>query len=464
MMVEQEDTMLSKALVFYPKLLEEYRHLVEWMRSTLRPSFLSRIKGVNSVKTSAAGHHALMSCMAAAMLAGCGGSQPPIGAPGAMPQTIAALTRPNVTYEVLFSFGSNVYGYDGTQPVAGLIAVNGAFYGTTEYGGAAGYAHGDGTVFRLTATGKEVVLYSFTGSPDGAVPVADLVAVNGTLYGTTSEGGTYNGGTVFSITRTGKEKVLHSFGNATDGTQPRAGLIAFRTRLYGTTYEGGAYGKGTVFTISKTGSIERVLHSFGTGTDGANPLATLVNVNGSLFGTTQVGGHGLGTVFKISTTGRERVLHRFKGPDGAYPYAGLLASSAALYGTTGGGGTADSGTVFSISTKGTDERVLHSFSSDGSDGIYPGAAVTMVDAALYGTTSAGGADGDGTVFRVTTSGKERVLHSFGSYQYDGTDPLSGLTEVNGTLYGTTYGGGVNLPSCPRSDGYCTYGTIFSLQP
>jgi len=365
---------------------------------------------------------------------------------------------------VLFSFGSNVYGYDGVSPTAGLTTLMGAFYGTTEYGGVAGYAHGNGTVFRVTAAGKEVVLYSFTGSPDGAEPVADLVTVNGTLYGTTSEGGTYNGGTVFSTTRTGKEKVLHSFGYATDGAQPRAGLIALGTRLYGVTYEGGAYNKGTVFAISKTGSIERVLHSFGTGTDGANPLATLVNVNGSLFGTTQVGGHGFGTVFRVSTDGRERVLHRFKGLDGAYPDAGLIAASGTLYGTTGGGGAAGSGTVFSMTTSGKDERVLHSFSVNGSDGSAPAAPVTMANGVLYGTTPTGGAEGEGTVFRLSATGRERVLHSFGSYQYDGIDPLSGLTEVNGTLYGTTYGGGVNLPSCPRSDGYCTYGTIFALQP
>lgn len=100
----------------------------------------------------------------------------------------------------------------------------------------------------------------------------------------------------------------------------------------------------------RSSSIERVLHSFGTGTDGANPLATLVNVNGSLFGTTQVGGHGFGTVFKISTAGREHVLHRFKGPDGAYPDAGLIAATKMLYGTTGGGGATGSGAVFSMTS------------------------------------------------------------------------------------------------------------------
>ncbi len=400
--------------------------------------------------------------LSATMFAGCSRSSESWPLPAAARSLDPSSTSSK--YKVLFSFGSNVNGYDGVSPTADLITLMGVFYGTTEYGGAAGYAHGDGTVFRVTASGKEVVLHSFTGSPDGAEPVADLVTVNGTLYGTTSEGGTYNGGTVFSITRAGKEKVLHSFGYATDGAQPRAGLIAFRTRLYGTTYEGGAYSKGTVFAISETGSIERVLHSFGTGTDGANPLAMLVNVNGSLFGTTQVGGHGFGTVFKISTAGREHVLHRFKGPDGAYPDAGLIAATGTLYGTTGGGGATGSGAVFSMTLSGKDQRVLHSFSTNGSDGSAPVAPVTMVNGVLYGTTSTGGAEGEGTVFRLSGAGRERVLHSFGSYQYDGIDPLSGLTEVNGTLYGATYGGGVNLPSCPRSDGYCTYGTIFALQP
>jgi uncharacterized repeat protein (TIGR03803 family) len=358
-----------------------------------------------------------------------------------------------------------VYGYDGALPVAGLIAVNGAFYGTTEYGGEKGYAHGDGTVFRVGATGTETVLHSFAGS-DGAQPVADLVAVNGILYGTTAEGGAYNGGTIFSLSTTGEEKLLHSFGSGSDGARPRAGLIAIKRRLYGTTYQGGAYGEGTVFSISEAGKKERVLHSFGKGADGSYPLAQLLDVNGMLYGTTNQGGaHDTGTVFTISPVGKETVLHSFKGPDGAYPYAGLIASSARLYGTTGGGGTSDSGTVFSISMEGTDERVLHSFSSDGSDGISPGTAVTMVEDALYGTTSAGGADSEGTVFRVTTSGTERVLHSFGeSYEDDGIYPMSDLIYVNGTLYGTTYEGGINLPSCPRSDEDCAFGTVFALQP
>jgi uncharacterized repeat protein (TIGR03803 family) len=87
------------------------------------------------------------------------------------------------------------------------------------------------------------VLYRFAGSPDGSSPSAGLINVNGTLYGTTYSGGAYNdNGTVFSVSRSGKEKVLYSFRPGTDGARPLAGLLDVNGTLYGTTYEGGAYG------------------------------------------------------------------------------------------------------------------------------------------------------------------------------------------------------------------------------
>jgi uncharacterized repeat protein (TIGR03803 family) len=137
------------------------------------------------------------------------------------------------------------------------------------------------------------VLYSFKGK-DGADPGAGLLNVNGTLYGTTTGGGKYcrgsdGCGTVFSITTSGKETVLHSFGGTGDSGYPKAGLLNVNGTLYGTTAGGGANGSGTVFSITTSGA-ETVLYSFKGGKDGKAPSAGLLNVKGTLYGSTEVGG------------------------------------------------------------------------------------------------------------------------------------------------------------------------------
>jgi uncharacterized repeat protein (TIGR03803 family) len=269
---------------------------------------------------------------------------------------------------VLYSFkgGSK----DGVQPRASLIDVNGTLYGTTASGGAAkcnisGAAHACGTVFSVSPTGKERVLYAFRGTPDASGPSAGLVDVNGTLYGTTIGGGTYDEGTVFSVSRTGKERVLHSFGctnssSCADGSEPQASLIDVNGTLYGTTSGGGAYEEGTVFSVTRTGKA-RVLYSFGShANDGIAPYASLIDVKGTLYGTTMNGGattckissssaDGCGTVFSLSTLGTEHVLHSFGGiEDGVLPYASLIDVNGTLYGTTFEGGTHSAGTVFAL--------------------------------------------------------------------------------------------------------------------
>ena len=155
---------------------------------------------------------------------------------------------------VVHSFG---YGTDGADPVASLIDVNGTFYGTTAYGGVSNCdVYGKcGTVFSITPSGNESVLHRFGGAQDGGAPVAPLIEVNGTLYGTTAYGGAYSCsgggcGTIFSVTPSGAEQVLHSFRGGTDGISPDAGLIEVDGTLYGTTFAGGAQDVGTVFEIT----------------------------------------------------------------------------------------------------------------------------------------------------------------------------------------------------------------------
>jgi uncharacterized repeat protein (TIGR03803 family) len=423
----------------------------------------------------------------AALLVACGGSSglfsstpisvaPQIAAPqSATAGSTSRYLEPSFApladsgYKSLYSFKG---GTDGANPYAGLLAVNGALYGTTENGGAGRcVSRGCGTVFNLTTSGTEHVLHSFNGR-NGYNPVAGLINVNGTLYGTTELGGCGGcgrHGNVFAIGTSGKEQVLYDFrGKETgDGYYPAAGLLNVSGTLYGTTFNGGEEFLGTVFAIRTSGIGYRSLYSFKGRPGGVQPLAGLININGTLYGTTSSGGSctsSCGTVFKISTSGKERVVYSFKGGiDGLNPAAGLLDVNGTLYGTTAFGGTGchhksgapGCGIVFKVSTSGT-EVVLHRFKG-GTDGANPYAGLIAVNDSLYGTTENGGSGcsgsgGCGTVFEVSASGKERVLYRFKGGS-DGAFPEAGPINVSGTLYGTTAGGG--------TDGD---GTVFRISP
>lgn len=319
---------------------------------------------------------------------------------------------PSGKESVVHSFSG---GADGAFPQASLIAVNDILYGTTSRGGTAN----DGTVFEVSPSATESVVYSFKGGADGWFPEANLLAANGILYGTTYFGGSgcNSGGcgTVFKITMSGAETVLYSFKGGTDGAGPSGGVTAVNGRLYGTTLGGGVSnsslcpdqgfpGCGTVFTISASGK-ERVLRGFEGGDDGRTPTASLVSIKDKLYGTTDYGGpSGNGTVFKIDTSGRGyKVLHSFEGADGSVPQAALINLRHILYGTTDYGGADYRGTVFKISTTGK-FHVLYNFQGE-PDGTLPAGSLVALYGVLYGTTYSGGGCGSnsgcGTVFAVT---------------------------------------------------------------
>ena len=380
------------------------------------------------------------------------------------------ISLPAQTFTTLVSFD----GTDGANPVAALVqATNGDLYGTTSYGG----ANNQGTVFKITPSGALTVLYSLCSQmycTDGARPDADLVqATNGDLYGTTYSG--VNGyGTIFKITLGGALTTLYTFcaqPGCADGENPTAGLVqATNGDFYGTTYGGGAYGSyGTVFKITPSGKLTTLYSFCGNGgecADGAYPYAGLVQAtNGNLYGTTLYGGahnQNGGTVFKITPSGTLTTIYSFcpkpDCPDGDVPVAGLVqASNGDFYGTTRDGGTEGEGTVFKITPTGT-LTTLYSFCPNGgecTDGADPNAGlVQATDGDFYGTTTDGGAYGDGTIFKITPTGAVTALHSF-----DGTDgkfPYAGLVQdTNGKFYGTTQYGGTSS-AC----GGC--GTVFSL--
>lgn len=341
-------------------------------------------------------------------------------------------------------------------------------------------------------------LYVFGSTPgDGTQPNGYLLlASDGNFYGTTRAGGThscfgtnhYPCGTVFKVTPAGVESVLYEFGATPDDAYtPESPLVQGSDgALYGTTSSGGAYGAGTVFRITLGGSYS-ILYSFGaTPTDGVVPIGGLVQGNdGSLYGLTASGGANhcvnipqaggnCGTMYKVTPAGVETVLYSFGGSesDAVEPFGTpVLADDGNLYGVSQNGGanacsnsgrTHNCGTVFRVTTSGT-ETVLYSFGASPEDGIAPsGVLFQGRDGALYGTTLSGGgyrcggSFGCGTIFRITTSGDRSILYSFSKENNaDGEGPKGLMQAADGNLYGTASRGGT---------GSTADGTAFRLTP
>jgi uncharacterized repeat protein (TIGR03803 family) len=363
------------------------------------------------------------------------------------------------TETVLHSF--NASGTDGYNPYSGLaIDKDGNLYGTTLYG--SNLFAPDGTVFKVTPDGVETVLYNFLGAPDGSEPYYSGVVRDaaGNLYGTTIRGGTNDLGIVYKIAPNGTETVIHNFSPTHDGYYPYGGVILGKQgALYGTTYTGGAAGVGTVYKVLRTRkATETVLYNFGGQQDGCYPSQEnlVLAKDGTLYGTTySCGPSANGTVFKIAPDGTETIIHAFNadGSDGVNPYGGLIFDKAGnIYGTTYQGGTKGFGTVYKITPTGA-ESVVYSFKGDGTDGTNPyGGVVVDPKGNIYGTTYLGGTKGFGTVFKITPSGTETVLHSF--TDTDGSHPYAGvIRDKKGVLYGTTVNGGD-----------FGYGTVFKIVP
>jgi uncharacterized repeat protein (TIGR03803 family) len=269
---------------------------------------------------------------------------------------------------VIYSFGS--FTGDGTLPNAGLLPAHPGLYGVTSAGG----AHQRGTAFQLLPPDSsggawtETILYNFNAGSDAAFPSGDLIAdESGNLYGTTLQGGANNLGAVYQLTPPSTsggrwtETVIFSF-SGSDGTLP-SGKLQFDVQgsLYGTTDGGGSRLEGTVFRLdppSQAGSAwtESVLFNFSGGRDGGNPVAGVaIDQQGRLWGTASTGGNGPlsgGVVFRLDPPTRqgdpwtETVLHSFGGPDGFRSLARLVRRDGAFYGTTSAGGLNGVGTVF----------------------------------------------------------------------------------------------------------------------
>lgn len=331
--------------------------------------------------------------------------------------------------------------------------------------------------------GVETVLHVFTeDTGDGWFPVAGMVDLGGTLYGSTTYGGG-SAGTVFAIDPgTGTESIVYSFcaqPSCTDGAYPNT-LISLNGKLYGTTEYGGIPGKhsdggGTVFSLEPNTGAETILYAFPPCGNpcwrGGVPQAGVTYANGGLYGTVSAGGaNSGGLIFAIDLkTGKETRLYPFCSEqncaDGQDPQ-GMISVNGILYGTTYAGGAGNvtcsqyyyaCGTVFSFNPATGAETVLHSFCSEQNcmDGGLPGSGLISVNGMLYGTAS-GGNSGGGVVFAIDpNTGAETIVHSFKGSQTDplGDGPESPLTWWKGKLYGATYLGGAYAA-----------GILFALDP
>jgi len=309
------------------------------------------------------------------------------------------------------------------------------------------------------------VLHDFTGGSDGANPLNGLLLTSkGLMYGTATSGGAHKSGIIYKVGTTGRVTTVYAFTGGVDGGSPQSFLIQDAAgNLYGTTSNGGAFGSGTVFKVS--GTKETVLYSFGAQShDGYAAVAGLtMDAAGNLYGTTPAGGlYGGGSVFQLvpSKSGpwTENILHNFgQGSDGSTPVAGVtLDASGNLYGTTSVGGASGQGRVFQLSKANSwAETAIHDF-KNGDDGATPYAGlIPGPSGVFYGAATDGGSQGGGTVFQLTPSS--------GSWEFSVIQSVPGwgisgsfrdvMVDSAGTIYATTH-----------CDGTYNAGTVYQLVP
>ncbi len=306
---------------------------------------------------------------------------------------------------------------------------------------------------------KFSTLYVFKNNgTDPSTPAGFLILDSaGNLYGESLAGGTSDFGTVFEITSRGKLSVLHNFQGAPNDGEGGQGLPAPTVglardsagNLYGTTAQGGNStgcdrGCGVAFKLTPAGE-ETILHNFGP-TEG--PSNVILDPNGNLYGTTfNDGVNASGTVFEIKG-GKYTVLYNFCSvancEDGEFPDSGLVRDAAGnLYGVTLQGGAADEGTVFKVTPSGV-ETVLHSFLGPPTDGGRPEGNLKQDNKGnLYGTTFEGGLNDAGALFKQPEDGSaDTILYSFFTLPHgtDGFNPLGSVQiDKSGNFYGTATG-------------------------
>jgi uncharacterized repeat protein (TIGR03803 family) len=347
---------------------------------------------------------------------------------------------------------------DGANPYAGLIAdSSGNLYGTTYLGG----SDSKGTVYKLSTSGRLTILYSF-GTQEGGdgTPYSGVVRdPAGNLYGTTGQ----PSGTIYKLSVAGVYSTLFQFGGYGNPTEPKWGVTLDSTgNLYGATETGGGANAGVVYELEASGTL-RGLYQFPGQSSGEVPgfpsAGVILDSQGNIYGTTPYGGVE-GMIYKLDRAGQETTLYSFEGaPGGTKPVAGVALDSAGnLYGATQLGGAANWGAVYKLDSA-SHETPLYSFTG-GADGAFPESSPVLDSQGnVYGTTlkggSAYGTSGLGVVYKIGASGQETVLHTF-TGGGDGEYPSAVVFDPAGNLYGAAGGGKLG-----GADGA---GVIYRLSP
>lgn len=350
-------------------------------------------------------------------------------------------------YTKLLDFAGNV---SGKSPNGDLFLDGTFLYGMTSLGG----TNNNGVIFKIKSDGTAFTkLIDFMGASNGSTPNGSLIFDGTFLYGMTDSGGTNNLGTILKIKTDGTGYVkLLDFTGVSNGSNPWGSLFSDGTFLYGMTQRGGTNNSGVIFKIKSDGTGYVKLHDFGNTSDGTQPLGSLISDGTFLYGMTQFGGvnNSTGTVFKIKPDGTSyTTLYSFGySPDGFQPVGSLFYNGTFLYGMTGRGGTVGNGTIFKIMPDGTGYVRLSDLSGTTS-GNSPWGSFISDGTFLYGMSQRGGGAGGGcgggcgAAFRIKPDGTGYTNLLAFNNATNGRYPMGSFISSGSFLYGMTQSGGAN---------------------
>ncbi len=350
-------------------------------------------------------------------------------------------------YAKLFDFQSNV---TGSQPSGHFISDGTYLYATTAAGGAGNYY---GSAFKILPDGTGYTnLYTFNGY-NGSASYSSFISDGTYLYSMMNSGGTNNAGIIYKVMPDGSNyTTLFNFAGNINGDAPHGNMVFDGTYLYGTAYDGGSHNFGGIYRINPDGTGYTLLRDF-IFNDGYNPTGSLYYDGTYLYGTSTGGGTSYqGIIFRMMTDGSNySVIYSFNNTNGYYPGSGALISDGTyLYGTTQYGGANGNGTAYKVMTDGSNFVDLHDF--DNANGNMPGGLVSD-GTALYGMTYSGGVNDLGVIYKLMPDGTGFTKLMDFDGMATGGHPSGGLTYNGTSLYGMTLTGGTG-----------TIGTIFKIQP
>lgn len=346
--------------------------------------------------------------------------------------SIFSISTDGEDFSIIFSFD----GANGWNPSSPLIKQGDFLYGTTSRGG----TNDNGVVFKIKTNGDEFTVLKDDFAGDISVmPNGNLVIIENTIYGATSQGGTGNAGLIYKINTDGTAfEVLNDLGTL-EGSNP-TGLTLYESNLYGMTVNGG-YSGGIIFKVEPSGDNFAVLHRFDK-QNGANPSAALTVLNDQLFGYTNNGEYNYGVVFSIDPDGSNyRKIIDIEATNSGYSSQGpLVVTPLKGYGFTNGGGVYNNGVIYSLDPDGQNYQVLHNFS--GIDGAMPTGYMVLSNDTLFGMTQEGGTNGTGIIFSYTLDNNHyNKLYDF-NYA-SGHYPNGPVTKLGSKIYGVAGSGGTD---------------------